>query len=103
MHLPGVTGPVDFHPEGNSLLKNCMDGLPCWYNRYEIRQWVRAIAAAVDAWKAAGDWVSIGDTSEMTVSGLGAVPGNAWLKECKYLTKPMYYLRVEETVSRTGD
>lgn len=55
-----------------------------------------------DGWTygtAAGDWVPISDTLNFKISGFTSLPGNAWLKECKFLTKSMYYLKVEESIS----
>ncbi len=62
-----------------------------------------ALARAVykDAWTygtSAGDWVEISDTLNFTFSGVPANPVSGWLKNAKQLTKPMYYLKVEEAV-----
>ncbi len=52
-----------------------------------------------DAWSygtSAGEWVDIKDTSSFTYPGIYENPKSGWLKDAMHLTKPMYYLHVEE-------
>ncbi len=52
-----------------------------------------------DAWTygtSAGEWVDIKDTGSFQYLGIPEKPVSGWLKDAMHLTKPMYYLSVEQ-------